>query len=552
MKINPYRRTINLICLLFLIFITNLATGQNLIRNSYITGAKKGALDTNALENSQRIAKVTSGLLENEIDPDKYILGPNDILNITIISSKSKELEVKVSPEGKILIPLVGSVDVKGKTLSEAYKLIQDMVKRIYKVEEVNVVLDRLRDFKVTVTGYVFKPAMVSATAADRVSEVLDKAGGLKFDASIRRISLLRNNGKENIRVDLLRYYRAGDKNANPTVFGGDIILVPPCDESQKIEIFGEVASPEAYEFVEGDSLSLLFKFALGYLKSALLDSVEISRFNQKGDLKTWVMDLSSWKNIYYSDGKLPNDIPLEAGDRIFVRKNSEHNDMFTVCINGEVKYPGYYAVKKNEERISDLINRAGGFTETASLETAEFYRKKEFKVKDDFMERLWRISKQDMSEDEKKYFEARNLEKRGIMSLDLKRVLNDKSSIDNVILDDEDSLYVPPQKVYVNVQGRVNKPGFVIYKPNYNYLDYIELAGGFGYRADEGGSLVVKSKGELFSANSSRYVLEPGDNILVPPKTEITFTEVATTLLTVITQIITIFGVIYTVVRLK
>lgn len=523
------------------------------LQNYVITGIKGKELDTLAYQTGQRIIKETEGLIEKEINPDTYLLGPQDKLLISIVSIRPREIEVEVSPEGKISIPEVGIVNLKGLTLSQAQDLIIKKVKNVLKVSEVNVLLKSIRKFKVSISGAVQKPAIVSATSTDRVSEIIDKAGGFKENASLRNILLNREDGKEIIKVDLLKYFFLGRKDANPTVTGGDHIIVPFASENEFIEIQGDVRRPGKYEFAEGDSLSSLIRFALGFTETSLLDSVEFVRIITGQQFETKILDLTQWKDLINDPNKkLPDDFPLQIGDRVYVRKKAEWKKPKSVVIEGEVIFPGRYPVDEKTFRISDLLASCGGFTKEADIEKIRFIRQAMLDVVDPEMERLSRIPPSEMSKNEYRYFLSRVNERKGLMSINFQRILNDPKSDDNIILQDKDSIFVPRKNEFVNIQGRVNNPGLVAYKPNYNYLDYIQLAGGFGFRADEDATLVVKSKGEQFRAKDFNYTIEPGDNILVPPKEELTFFEVFTTALTITSQILTIAGVILAIVRLR
>ena len=89
-----------------------------------------------------------------------------------------------------------------------------------------------------------------------------------------------------------------------------------------------------------------------------------------------------------------------------------------------------------------------------------------------------------------------------------------------------------------------------IVYKPDYTYLDYINAAGGYGFRSDESGTMIVKSKGQQFDAESMNYKIVAGDYILVPPKKDIGWGQIAMTALTVVAQIVAIGGVIIALTR--
>jgi protein involved in polysaccharide export with SLBB domain len=512
-----------------------------------MSAAQKDKLDTLAFKRAIEISEKAAGLLEREIDPEKYILGPNDILRIAVLTgTKKPEFETVVSPEGLLLIKDVGIIDVKDKSLAEAKEIIIKKIKNVYNTDEIYITLYELKEFKVTVSGSIKKPISVSATSVDRVSEVIEKAGGLKYNASYRNIVLIRKNEEEPIYVDLIKFFLIGEESANPTVMGGDLIIIPPISENNTIEITGEVRSDGEYEYVETDSLSTLVKYAQGFLPSAKLDSVTIARMSGKGaSLNLIYVDLTKWEDKIFINSSLENDIPLIPGDRVIVKRSEQWQEPYYVKILGEVVYPGKYPILSNDDRIRDLILRAGGFTDEASIEAVEFIRQQEKERKDIEMERLRKIPANEMSKAELRYYRARSNERKGLMAVDFEKIMEDPDSQDNITLVNKDSIIVPQKKDYVNIQGRVVNPGNVKYVEGATYLDYVALAGGFGFRADESETFIRKSKGEIFLASDMNYEIEPGDVILIPPEEEVSFMEVFTTSITIIAQLATIAGVI-------
>ena len=539
-----------IICVLLFGFNELSAQKDRYLDNSFMTGAKKNEVDTLHLKTSKEIADETAGLLEKEIDPDKYIVGPNDVLIISIVTTKVNEHKVTISPDGNLLIPGIGVVNLKGKSLTESKKLIKECTDKVFKSYDIFITLNKLREFKVIVSGSVRKPAIVPATAADRVSEIIERAGGLKYDASLRNIRLLRDGDVRLINVDLLKF-NIGDKDANPTVLGGDQIIVPPSNEEHIIQIWGEVGKEGKFEFVKGDSLSTLVKFAHGFLKSANLDSVEFVRFESNNSSTVLnYLDLKSWREHLYLSNKLEYDFELQTGDRIFVRPKRNWQEKRMVVIEGEVNFPGRYSIGKLDSRVYDILKKAGGPTDEASLDGAILTRQKEIIKVDREMHRLESIPSSEMSENERRYYQARKSEQKGVMAIDFKRIWEDPNTSDNILLIDEDSIFVPSSKNFINVQGRVNNPGLVQYKPGNTYLDYIAQAGGFGFRAEEDETLIVKKKGEQFLAEDMNYILEPGDNILVPPEYEgkIDFWLWTTQLITMLGMLAAILGTIITI----
>ncbi len=491
-------------------------------------------------------------LLEKPIDPAKYILGPGDVLQLNIIASVDYVYNIVISPEGKAIVPGVAIFEINNKTLKETETLIVERTKQKFKTENISLTLKSIRKFKVMVSGEVTKPMSVPVTAADRVSDAIAKAGGLKQTSSLRYITLLRDG--KTIPVDLLKYYQYGDEDANPNLTGGDFINGSARNNSEYIKTEGDVFAPSLYEYKAGDSLSTLIKFSQGFMQSALLDSVEFARYNQSSDTyDRRFYNLNNWQDYFdNSSNEKLIDFPLEPGDQLYVRRKASWQTDKYVIVEGEVKYPGHYAITNNKSTLKELISRAGGVTDLAALENAILIRQSVYKEQDLDMVRLRTLPPSEMGENERKYFIARSSEIQGRISIDFKKLLSENSKENDVILRDQDSLYIPKLNNYVNVGGRVNNPGRILHNKEFTYEDYINQAGGYGYRADESATLVVKSKGQQYSAKSKNYVIEPGDNIFVLTENELTFFEVFTTTLTIITQIFTIVAVVLSVINMN
>lgn len=520
-----------------------------------ITGVTAGAIDTLNINNAKQNSLDNQGLTEKELNAESYLVGPGDEFTITLLSANSLEFKGVITPDGNLIVPKIGSIDLRNKTLDSAYLLIKSKVKKTYLSNDVYVALSKIKKFKVIVSGMVQRPNIVNATSAERVSEVIEKVGGFKKDGSLRNILILRGE-KENqqkIQVDLLKFYNLGNKDYNPFVQGGDQIIVYPINKSQSIASYGEIALPNEFEFKEGDSLSTLINFSQGFLNTSLLDSIEFVRVNKSNNsLERTIIDLTGFGGSNNVGNLGTKDFILYSGDRIYVKKIANITNFKYVIISGEVKYPGKYAIDEKYDKVYDLITKCGGFLETAAIDKVNFIRQQELEIVDEELRRLEKLNPSEMSKSELQYFQAKIREKRGVMSIDFTKLLQNQSNSENIFLRNKDSIIVPQKKDYINVQGRVNNPGNVKYEAKYNYLDYITLAGGFGFRADPDETIITKPRGEQFLAEDMNYKIEPGDAILVPPKSEVTFYEVFKDSLTIATQLFTILGVVLTISRLS
>ncbi|MBK9250007.1 MAG: SLBB domain-containing protein [Ignavibacteria bacterium] len=550
---NFLLRSTSLFPLLFCLSLLNYSSSysqQSTLKLPKPPSAKPGEYDTVGVKMSSELAKDNVGLMENTIDPDTYLLGPGDIVTVFIGSLEPKLFDLLITPEARLVIPTIGVISVKGKTLAETEQIVTERVAKTYKIQSVSLSLKKIRLFKVMVTGNVRSPGYIPASPADRLSEVIERAGRLLFNAAQRNIIIKREGIDEPIIADLTRFYLLGEKSGNPTMQGGDVVTVPPYPEDEIIEISGGVNSPSKFEFTQGDKLSTILRFAQGFLPSAITDSVEIVRFkNQESETVQLFINASTWNTkMLQGEINLPNDIVLMPGDRVYVRERSNYHVSSTVAIKGAVHFAGRYGINSTGTTVADIIERAGGFTEYASLENGVLIRKKDSKEEVDVEHaRLLGVPIVSMSESEKAYFREKQREVSGKIMFDFTK-LNDKKA-QSIFLKDMDSIFIPTKNNFVNIIGRVSAPGKILYNPNYSYLDYIVAAGGFSNRADESEALIVKQKGERYLASDNNAKIEPGDHILVPeiPESKTRFIDILTTTLTITAQIVTVVGVIFT-----
>ena len=524
---------------------------------------KPGEYDTTAVDKAELMAKETLGMVETSINPDTYIVGPNDILTVFIAPIVIKPeaptfTDIPISPDGRIVIPGVGAVKVGGLTLTEAENIVKAKVLSILKSPSVSLSLRKMRTFKVIIRGAVRKPGIIPATPSDRVSEIIDRVGGLMYDASMRSITINRqvtHDAKEEvIPVDLQSFYYRGIKTDNPFLNGGDVIYVPVQSKTNVFEVNGEVGKPGTYEFKEGETFLTALQTAGGLLETARLDSIEIARFDEKGKIATSTfIDGSDVPSVFNGNPhSFEGDFVLRAGDRISIRPKLKWRTMHTVAITGEVEKPGRYAINPDSSTIFELIQRAGGFTKEAYPESSLLIRQNDDNnVYDIEYWRLAALPPAALSEREKSFMREKKREVRGLIAVDFTKKSYENSNL-ILTLEDQDSVHISRKKDFVNVFGKVQNPGRIKFNPQYSFKDYIAKAGGFSTRADEDETVILKQRGEQFIAEDDEYTLQPGDQILVPeiPESTLTFTQILSMALTITAQIITVVGVIYTLSR--
>ncbi len=489
-------------------------------------------------ELSQRSLE-SSVLLERPIDPQRYQLGPNDQLTVMLTLSKPIQYELVVAPDGKLIIPGVGAIDLRNRSLAESEVLIQQAIARVYRDPTAAVSLRRMRQFKVSVIGSVRRTGMVVATPVTRVSEVIDLAGGASTRSSKRDIQIVRNG--QIIPVDLVPFYANGDLSANPTVEGGDVVKVGVQDQRNIIIITGGVQRPGEFTWHHGDSVSSLIRYAFGFTVDAVTDSIEVVTVDEVGNIRQRLFLHAT------PDGQVIGDRPLEIGDQVFVRQKKGFHAASRVVVWGEVKYPGYYSIEPHSTRLREIIQRSGGFTEQASLADAVLIRRRLIEQDPEYG-RIAQIDPDQRTPEETEYFRVKNREfqRPGILTVDFNQLMNNDES-ENLFLQHDDSVFVPQTRGFVKVSGKVKNPGNISFVAGRTFREYINLAGGYGWNAEEGEEKVIKGRtGETFLADSEEdYSIESGDAIFVPEKAQGTFWTGFATAITIVAQVATVIAVV-------
>jgi protein involved in polysaccharide export with SLBB domain len=478
--------------------------------------------------------------LEEPVDPRTYKLGPGDGVYLNVYAVHSLDQDLSVSPDGRLIIPNIGRVDVNGLTLVDAETKVREALGREYKAPVATLSLRRLRPIKVNVLGEVLSPGVQQATAMQRVSEVIDRSGGFKGTSSLRNIEIRSQTGAVRAHADLFRYFALGDLAANPVVEGGDLIVVPRSEHF--IAVYGSVGQPQRIEFVEGDSLSTVIALSKGLLPNAISDSIEFSRFP--------LNDPTAASRMYVN---YPQQNPkIVDGDQIFIRSLTTYHVQRSVSVGGQVQFPGRYAIDAGTTRLRDVLGRAGGVLPTGSLDEAILIRRVGIGSweNDPEYKRIVMIApmrKEGMSEEEYTYLAARQDQfNRATMVVDFKALMNGDEA-QNILVREEDSVYIPRAMGYVTVSGSVNRQGNVGYIEGGSFEDYIAKAGGFSGNADQSAVRVVNPKtGSYIDPRSDRhYQIAAGDMILVPQEHS-TFWKNLETGTAITAQILTIFAGIF------
>lgn len=485
------------------------------------------------LKDSSLIGQLLSISSEGAIDPNEYKVGPGDILFISISGLDEKIFTPAIDPEGFIYVPRIGAIDLRNKSLTEAKSAIQNRLMKSFRDVDIHISLQNFRKIKVSLIGNVLSPSTYILSSSSRLLDLFVLSAGLTNTSDIRNVTITSKNGEVK-KVDLLKFLRLGDYSQNPFLNDGDIVLV---DKAERfISLFGQIKYPGSYEYKDGESVEEILTIAGGILYKAKTDSIEIVRFTEDGKYQY---------SLYLSYDDIKNQKPkLSKGDFVIVREIPDYFEVHYVQVKGEVRFPGVYKIKKDKTTLSQIINESGGFKETASLKDAILYRTKADSTYDPELERLRLIPRADMTDDEYDYLKARSRQKRGRVVVDFEKLFLKNDKNEDVVLKIGDIITIPEKKEYISIIGQVVNPGNITYKSGLTIEDYINIAGGFSWRAKEGDVRVIRANtGEWVDADDVDE-LKPGDTIWVPedppgPK----FWDVFTTSLQVLGQVAAIIA---------
>jgi protein involved in polysaccharide export with SLBB domain len=399
-------------------------------------------------------------------------------------------------------------------------------------------VLDRYEN-RVSIKGAVFKPADYELTDGLTISQLIKNAGGLREDAFAGRGSLVRlkpDNTKEQIS------FSVADAVANKT--GADIALkredevtissIFDLRDRYRVSIKGEVRRPGDFEYADSMKVADLIVRAGGFAEGASTKRLEVTRRVYDSDPHS---KDSKVANVYSVDinGALKFgdvDFTLKPYDIVSVYSLPGFELQRTVRVEGEVIYPGPYGIEKKNEKISDIITRAGGLSASADVEGASLKRDNisalsNSKTKIDTAE-LNREQSNRLNRLKRSYKDSTNADtsqlRNNYVGIDLKYILQHPGGPEDLILEKGDILRVPKAQQTVKVNGEVLFPSAVVFNSGKSYKGYILNAGGFSPRALRSGAYVVYPNGTVKGTRKFLFFnvhpqVKPGSELFVPQK---------------------------------
>lgn len=475
--------------------------------SSPLFGAPPAVTETDATrtEPSRAMpATPTAFPLDEPLDPGRYVLGPGDVLELHFWGVENFRIRVTVDLEGRAFIPRVGYLELQGKTLSDAQRVLRESVARYYPQLGFGVTLVEPRTFLVQVVDDVSRPGSHPARAIDRVSTLITRAGGLGPNASLRRIEVKRRDGTAT-RADLLLYAITGDVKHNPYVLDGDVIRVP--FQSLVASIDGAVNRPGRYELVGKADLAELVELAGGFTPGATRGlPISVVRRAPDETLKRLAFD-------FPADGQIPS-ISIQVQDSVWIPAFSELQVSVTVtgALAGVAASPGVAGTAMGS--ASGGAASVGGGTVAGDEGAAT--RRLSYAQGDTVRTLLERVGGVGPLADMKGAYILRNNQ---ALPVDLYALVMMRDLKADRPVELGDTVVVPFKRPSVLVEGAVFKPGPYPYNPTFGVEQYLALAGGTNRFAQSVDNVyLVTPTGEMKEFAPDLKV-EPGASLVVPER---------------------------------
>jgi protein involved in polysaccharide export with SLBB domain len=423
---------------------------------------------------------------------------------------------------------------------------------------------------RVQIKGAVYREGVFSLTEGLTLSQLIRNAEGLRGDAYTAQASILRN--KEDLSTEMIQVnLKAVLDGSAPDVLlkREDVVRIASIYDIQNeryVQVLGEVKKPGAYPYSESMKVEELLIMAGGLQESANTKDVEIARRLEDSDMGTLSDIISVQINADLSFNE--NSKELLPFDQVMVRKRANFTMQRLVSVDGQVNSPGIFAIQSSGEKISDLINRAGGLNQFAYPKGATLIRRTEFfdteseqirrqrnleevrqnlasnpnksEAQEELLNRLFndlvpsaQRSDTVLAQTKKESLDGLaagtpgfdvKIKQTEAVAINLEAIMNTPGSEQDLILEEVDIISVPKLLQTVRMRGSVVYPTTIRYESGKTLKHYINGAGGFERRANRKQTYVIYANGAVnrtrtFLMLRTYPIMEPGSEVIVPTK---------------------------------
>ncbi len=505
-------------------------------------------------------------------DNDVIYVGPYDCL-VNITGKVKRPMFYEMSPKESVGTLLKYTGGFTGDAYRKAVRVFRKTGRdySVFNVNEFDMSSFRIADGDsiavdsiiqryentVEIKGAIFRPGLYQwGGDINSVRTLIQHAEGLKEEAFTGRAIIHRM--KDDRTLTVVPVDVKGIMNgtvADIPLKENDVLFIPTKSEmmqQQTITIHGEVQYPGVYKFADNETLEDFVLQAGGLKESASVVKVDVAR--RVVDPKAITTDSIVAKTFSFAlkDGFVVDGqagFTLEPFDEVYVRKSPGYYEQQNVSIEGEVVFGGTYTLSNKNERLSDIIKKAGGITNMAYAQGARLERRitPEERLR---MQTVLRLAKTQTGKKDTLDLRTLDLGETYYVGIELDKALQAPGGNADITLREGDKIIVPQYNPTVKISGNVMYPNTVAFEKGKSPSWYIDQAGGFGNRSKKSHTYIIYMNGMVARVGHNAKV-RPGCEIVVPSKPESTgmkigeWLTIGTSVASIATMIATISNII-------
>lgn len=490
-------------------------------------------------------AFIMQGKMNDDIrlqEGDVIVVSPYQSL-VEVVGKVKRPMYYELKPTETVASLLEYAGDFTGDAYKKAVRIIRKSGRehQVYNVDEmdysvfriddgdlvtVDAVLDRFEN-KVEISGAVYRPGLYQLNGeVNTVKQLIKKAEGLRGDAFLGRVLLDRE--REDLTHEMVSIDLNGIMNgtaADIPLQKNDHLYIPgihDLKENETVSIYGEVLNPGTFLYSDNLTIEDMIVQAGGLTEAAATTRVSVTRRIKNPKSTTYSSTLAETFTFDIKDGLLTgtDNFRLQPFDVVQVRRSPAYQVQRTVTVAGEVLFSGSYSLLKKNERLSDVVGRAGGITPEAYVKGGRLIRKRNDEERRREMDVL-RIARSGEGKD------SISVDKLSIsdtytVGVDMEKVLAHPGSDYDIVLREGDIIYIPEYVNTVKINGSVMYPNTVTCERGATLKHYINMAGGYGENAKKKKAYIIYMNGTVACAKKGDSdLIQPGCEIIVPTKAE-------------------------------
>ena len=472
-------------------------------------------------------------------DNDVIVVGPYDCLvNITGKVKRPMYYEMKRNESLSTLLKYSGGFAGDAYTKSVRVVRKTGQQRSVFNIEEfdmasfhvsdgdsvsVDSILPRYEN-TVELKGAVFRPGLYQlGNNINSVRSLIEHAEGITEEAFTNRAVMHRMKADrtlEVVSVDLAGILNG--TSADIPLKENDVLFVPTKQDAmvdRTITIHGEVHYPGIYKYADNETIEDFILQAGGLRESASMVKVDVAR--RVSDPKATVNDsiIARTYSFAIKDGFVVDGTPgftLMPFDEVYVRKSPGYSTQQNITVEGQAMFPGTYTLSMKNERLSDILKKAGGVTDLAYTPGARLERR----ITPDEKLRMQTITNMLNSQSGNDSLDIKKLDLGNTyyVGIELDKAIAEPGGDADIVLREGDRLIIPEYNGTVKISGDVMYPNTVAYEKGKRASYYIDQAGGWGDRAKKSNTYIIYMNGTVAKVGHNAKIM-PGCEIVVPSK---------------------------------